>query len=290
MQTIMKTKICIFLLSLLLSINAHSSLYANTYEEYKALYDSANTNNMNQALQGFQQLIRKNPRHENIADMEYIIAINEKNYTRSLDLLSELFRKRKNYSKRDEVGLTLASRFMLQNGYVSALNVLKDVEKNYPDSQYYIESKIIIASIYLKLNQSKQAISEYNKIISLYSDNSEKDDNYYNALFGLGNSYFSQEQYYLALGTYNKLLEMSPNFSERAFVLYRTALCYEYTGRTSEALEIYNMIIDIYINTQSKTLATQRLKIHEADTSSDETFINDDISIMETQALEKPTI
>ncbi len=288
----MKTKIIIFFIVAILNIAINVSMYANTYQEYKSLYDSGNTDSIDEAIQGFRQLIKKNPRHENIADMEYIIAQNEKSYTRSLDLLSELFRRRKNYSKRDEVGFTLASRFMLQNGYISALNVFKDIEKNYPSSPHYMESRLMIASIYLKLNEIKQSINEYQKIMASYSDDDTKDNDYYRALFGLGNAYFAQEQYYLALGTYNRLLEINPNFSERAFVLYRSALCYEYTGRTAEALEIYNMISDVYSNTQSRTLAVQRLKIHEASANT-ATFADDEletINTTNTPKLEKPTI
>ncbi len=266
-----------------------SALYANTYEEYQALYDSGDSENIEEALNGFRQIMRKSPRHTNIADMEYIIAQNEKSYTRSLDLLGELYRKRKNYSKRDEVGFTLASRYMLQNSYISALSVLREIEKNYPDSFYYIEVRLMIASIYLKINESVNAIDEYNAIMNLYTDNREKDENYYKAFFGLGNAYFAQEQYYLALGTYNKLLDLNPLFAERAFVLYRSALCYEYTGRSAQALEIYNMIVDIYANSQSRTLASQRLKIHEAAADS-AVFTDDNIIEIEIQTLEKPII
>ncbi len=297
------------ILSIALMLYTNHLLYSNTFEEYQTLYYSGKNNSVAEALEGFKRLAKKSPRHENIADMEYIIAQNEKDYKKSLTLLRKLYKKRKNFSKRDELAYSLAGRYMLQNGFKEASQLLTDIEKIYPNSEYYIPSKLMLGSIYLKLNDNDKAIAKYNEVINLYSTNikvinanansdNKLEQHYHNALFGLANSYFAKEEYYLALGTYNRLLDIDKNFNERAFVLYRSALCYEYTDRTPQALNIYKMIVDVYKNTQSRTLANQRLSIHEAIAEAqallydndDYNTADDSVITIEDTPLEKPTI
>lgn len=317
----MKNILHISILVIILNICVNSTLYSNTFEEYKALYDSGNNENRQEALVGFKSLAKKYPRHENIADMEYLIALNEKNYKNSISLLNKLYKKRKNFSKRDELAYSLANRYMLQNGLKEALKLLADIEKSYPYSEYHLPSKLMIGSIHLKLGNNDKAIAKYNEVISLYSlysndgststtnrdsenhNTNLKEEHYHNALFGLANSHFAEEEYYLALGTYNRLLEMDKNFDERAFVLYRTAICYEYTNRNEQAITIYKTIVEVYANTQSRTLANQRLMLHEEEAHSDDNSSNGEQSLLESnittiatistrenEPLEKPTI
>ncbi len=249
----------ILFINILLCFIFTSGIYASTYQIYKKQYDSGQKK---EAIAGFKTLIRQNPRHENIADMEYIIAQNEENYMRSIALFTDIYNKRKIFSLRDEVGFTIGSLYLLQNGFVSALNIFKDVKKNYPKSKYAVLSSLKIASINLKLKNIDAAINEYEEVISKEKDT--KNPQYYEALFGLANCYFEKEQYYQALGTYSRLLAEDKTFSERAFALYRMGLCYEHTNKKNNAIDTYKMIISVYPNTHSKVLATQRLIVHEA--------------------------
>ena len=276
MKSIINKYIILLILSLLIN---NGYIYSNTFEIYKKQYESGNKND---AIKGFKDIIRKNPRHENIADMEFILAENEKDYMKSITAFQEIYRKRKNFSRRDEVGYIIGSLYILQNGFLSAVNIFNDVKKDYPNSKYNKLSSLKIASINLKLNNIDNAIKEYKEIVEL--DSNKKTEVYYEALFGLANSYFAKEQYYQALGTYNKLIKENEAFNERAFALYRVGLCYEYTDKKTNAIDIYNMIVSVYPNTQSKTLAMQRLRLHNIQKD------NNEPQKTKNKKLEAPTI
>ncbi len=144
----------IFFIATLFAKSDFNNLYAHTFEEYKIILENASSLGVDkeQAIKGLREIAKKNPRDENIAEIEYIIAKNENNYTRKVDLLKELYKKRKKFYLHDEVGYNLASLYMLKNSLVNALNILKDITKKYPNSIYYLDSKLKIASIYLKIN------------------------------------------------------------------------------------------------------------------------------------------
>lgn len=263
----MKNKKIKYLLSFLFSALFLSHLlYANTYETYKKMYEDGAKEN---ALSGFKQLIKENPRHKNIADMEFFLAENEENYMKAITAFKSIYDKRTSFSRRAEAGYNAGNLYLLNNGYNNAANMFSKVANDYPDSKYATLSKLKKASIKLKLQDKDEAIMIYKQIIS--AENDKKSDVYLEALFGLANVYFQMERYYEALGNYNKLVEDGKYFKERAFALYRLAICYENTNAKDKAVNTYSLVVNVYPNTQSALLASQRLKVYAADTEAEET-------------------
>jgi len=85
-------------------------------------------------------------------------------------------------------------------------------------------------------------------------------DDVQNAYYWIGECYYAQEKYTEAVTEYEHLLNTYPNSPNLGRAIYKLARCKQELGKTQEAKQLYQRLVDEYAGTLEAEQATERLK------------------------------
>lgn len=193
--------------------------------------------------------------NENIADEAYKRIQKEANYKTSISELNKIYDKYPDYSKHDELSLSLSYLYILDEDYKKAIQIL---EKMYKDkkSDSIKEASLLLGSVYISTNNEKKALEIYTQLLKTLAKN---DKLYPYAIFGVANTYFKMKSYYEARGNYERLINGYKNFEDMSFAMYRLAICYENTEDIPKAINTLNNIMRDYPNSYSREIAQKKI-------------------------------
>ncbi|MCP4684901.1 MAG: tol-pal system protein YbgF [bacterium] len=93
-----------------------------------------------------------------------------------------------------------------------------------------------------------------------YLADCEGDENVPSALYWVGESFFAQEKYTLAIAEYEKLMNGFPDSPNNGRALYKLARCKQELDKTDEAKRLYQQLIDDFPGTFEAEQAENLLK------------------------------
>lgn len=102
----------------------------------------------------------------------------------------------------------------------------------------------------------QETLLEFDSFQKKYADSSFAD----NALYWMGECYFSSRDYKLAISEYQKLIKLYPNENKVADALYRLGLCYKAMAATDKARSYFKRVVDEFpgAEVQAKALLEMR--------------------------------
>lgn len=113
--------------------------------------------------------------------------------------------------------------FFNQNRYSESINIYEILIEKYPEDLFF---NTRLAESLSSLKNDDRAIQIYKNILNLYSEN-------INSMLQLGNIFFNKNDYDAALEYYHQAIDCNNNNKD---ALYKTALCYAYTGKFFQSL------------------------------------------------------
>ncbi len=134
-----------------------------------------------------------------------------------------------------ELKFKLAFVYYKSKKYLFALKVLNKLQQIEPSNH---EVFILKGKIFISLNQTKQALQNFQHAISLQSDDDSVNDLY----FEIGEYLEQEENYQLALNFFNKCYEMDNDDDE---VIYEIASCYDMSEQYDKSIIFYQKLLDI---------------------------------------------
>ena len=177
----------------------------------------------------------------------YLEAINQFNQFVSYETVN-LVQKRDAYVR-------LGDCYFVSSAYWPAIeNYNKALEAGSLNQDYIHYQKAISYGFVDKVFLKVEGLEEfYNKFpTSIYRDD---------ALYELGNTYVSQENYKDALSAYNTLIRSLPNSSYVSKSLLKKALILENTGKSNEAITLFKRVANDFPSSQEAIQAVSSAKI-----------------------------
>jgi len=129
-----------------------------------------------------------------------------KNYTNAINLYEDLLSANPNDKRNDWVLYQLARGYEQLGQIEKALEVLSQLVKRYPRSEYFVESQFRRGEIYFILSEYKEAA----KAFSLVLRKGKNTEYYERSLYKYGWSLFKQDRYELALDAFFSMLQQMP--------------------------------------------------------------------------------
>ena len=151
--------------------------------------------------------------------------------------------------------MRLGDCYFVSSAYWQAIeNYNKALEVRALNQDYIHFQKAISYGFVDKVFLKVEGLEEfYNKFpTSIYRDD---------ALYELGNTYVSQENYKDALSAYNTLIRSLPNSSYVSKSLLKKALIFENTGKSKEAITLFKRVANDFPSSQEAIQAVSSAKI-----------------------------
>jgi tetratricopeptide (TPR) repeat protein len=218
-------------------LNFNASL--TSYKQFLQLPNSSKTSEIN--------TIYYNVGYTNFKLKKYQDAINQFNRFVSSATL--------NLNQKRDAFVRIGDSYFMLSDYWSALeNYNKAIEDGALDQDYVYFQKAIsygfVDRILKKIEGLKVVINKFSK--SIYKDD---------ALYELGNTYVSQENYQDAMVSYNTIIKDLPNSSYVSKSLLKKALILENTGKSKEAISIFKRVANDFPSSQEALQAVSSAKI-----------------------------
>ena len=113
--------------------------------------------------------------------------------------------------------------FFTQNRYSESIDIYDRLIEQYPEDLFF---NTRLAESFSSLKNDEKSIQIYKTILNLYSED-------INSMLRLGDIFFNKNDYDNALAYYHQAISCNNNNKD---ALYKTALCYAYTGRFFQSL------------------------------------------------------
>lgn len=231
-------------------------LEASDYDKFLSMYKEGEKK---EAIVGFRNIIQKEPYHEKVANINYILAFEENNSLEALNKWKDLYYKYSDFEKRDEAAYRAAMIHIMRGEYEEGKTLLIELDLYFTNSQYTPKARLLLGGLCLDDDEVMEATRYYRKVAKEFE--AEKNAYYYEAIFGIANTLYvralyesASEYYYFAAS------QGSTNFSERPLALYRLGACYEKES-VEKAEEKYLSVIKNYPLSYAASLARQKLRM-----------------------------
>lgn len=179
-----------------------------------------------------------------------------KNYPEAINHFNKYVSKNnKNESQKKDAYVRLGDSYFVTSEYWPAMeNYNLAIEAGTLDQDYANFQKAISYGFVNRVPQKIEGLKDFSNKFpkSMYRDD---------ALYELGNTYISQDNYSDAMVSYNKLIRDLPNSSYVSKALLKKALILENTGKSNDALAIFKSVADDYPSSEEAVQAVSSAKI-----------------------------
>ena len=131
------------------------------------------------------------------------------------------------------------------------------VQKEKPQPVVQVSDKDLYKQAFnaMEAGDLETAKSIFEKLVEQYPDSSLAD----NALYWIGEIYYSHNDYETAVNYFNQVIEKYPGANKVPAAMLKLALCYKGMGEIDKAKEILQEVISKYPNTPEAGIARAKL-------------------------------
>ncbi len=214
-----------------------------------------------ESLIGYKQFLQLPNSNETpeIDNSDYNLGYNYfklKNYPEAINHFNKYVSKNNiNASQKKDAYVRLGDSYFVTSEYWPAMeNYNLAIEAGTLDQDYANFQKAISYGFVNRVPQKIEGLKDFS---SKFPKSMYRDD----ALYELGNTYISQENYSDAMVSYNKLIRDLPNSSYVSKALLKKALILENTGKSNEALTIFKRVANDFPSSEEAVQAVTSAKI-----------------------------
>lgn len=227
---------------------------ADEIDDARKLLAAGKTNDASIAMRRF--LVR-NPADTRRADAAYLLAETEQEYYPAILAYRSVYDSYPDYAQRDMVSYRIGTLYRLHGNHDEASRWFT-IAAAYTNSSYRPQSLLAAAAALTARGSFDAALTAYENITREFER--ARDATYYEALAGVGHAHFGASRFDRAREKYLDVVRANAPISDRPFIIYRIALCYENTGEIDRAAEEYRTVVGGYSSSYAASLARQRLK------------------------------
>lgn len=207
------------------------ALYGRAYAQY-------NLKDFGNAIQAFNDFIRRNPRHSRINDARLRLADSyyaNRDFAAASRVYREAFNVRS--GNLNDYALYQYAQALYRAGNISeAINEFTNLAQRFPNSAYADRSLYVVGWIYFQNGNFNEAISRYKNLLQLYPRTNLAPMMYYS----IGDSYFNIGRYDSAIVNYNMVINEYPNSSAVFDAVNGLQYSYVAIGRPENAIALIN--------------------------------------------------
>lgn len=155
---------------------------------------------------------------------------------KSIDFYRQVLQKYPKSPLSERNHLFVGYSEMEQGDGIETIQTFQQFLKNYPQSEFRDQAKKCLAEGFLKLSQFGEALKVYEDL----TQTAQNKDNAVEALYRIGDVFFSQKDYVKALETYQSAVQKFPEYENKIpNANYNIAESYFWSGEYRKALDFY---------------------------------------------------